>query len=194
LFDAVGAFAVLEVIDAHYESGYRIWVKFNDGTSGAVDLTDGLWGPMFEPLKDPDCFRRFKVSNLLHTIVWENGADLAPEYLHDKLARRIAMRSLIRNLAEWVLIAILTAFASSLFLSWGASLPRVGAVSIAVSCELYNTFSTWLDIFLLVLALGGSLTLLSAFRQHVVHRGSILKSRSTVCHPPKVRIQGNSDD
>jgi hypothetical protein len=44
-----------------------------------------LWGPVFEPLKDPDRFRKFEVSNVLHTIRWEDGADLAPESLYDKL-------------------------------------------------------------------------------------------------------------
>ena len=64
--------------------------EFNDGTSGVVDLTDALWGPMFEPLRDVGLFRRLAVSDSLHTLFWENGADLAPEYLYEKLTRRRA--------------------------------------------------------------------------------------------------------
>ena len=76
---------MLEVVDARHEGGYALWVEFNDGAAGVVDLADALWGPMFEPLKDMDRFRRFEVSKVLHTLVWDNGADLAPEYLHNKL-------------------------------------------------------------------------------------------------------------
>jgi len=77
---------MLEVTRARYESGYKIWVEFNNGTSGIVDLSEVLWGPVFEPLKDVERFKRFVVSNVLHTIVWDNDADLAPEYLYEKLS------------------------------------------------------------------------------------------------------------
>ena len=35
-------------------------------------------GEVFEPLKDPDVFRCFRVDTELDTIVWATGADLAP--------------------------------------------------------------------------------------------------------------------
>ena len=76
---------MLEVTKARYEQGYQIWIEFNDGTSGVVDLSDVLWGPMFEPLKDVERFKRLFVSDVLHTVAWENDADLAPEYLYERL-------------------------------------------------------------------------------------------------------------
>ena len=76
---------MLEVIHAEYLEGYKIRVQFNNDKEGIVDLTETLWGPVFEPLKDIDKFRNFKVSNILHTIQWENNADLAPEYIYDKM-------------------------------------------------------------------------------------------------------------
>ncbi len=76
---------MLEVKSAEYIDGYRIHIRFNDGREGDVDLIDALWGPVFEPLRDINAFRRFYVSGVLHTIQWENGADLAPEYLRDKM-------------------------------------------------------------------------------------------------------------
>jgi len=78
---------MLEVVKARYAQGYKVWIEFNDGTSGTVDLSDVLWGPMFEPLKDIKLFKQFFISDILHTIAWENGADLAPEYLYEKLAK-----------------------------------------------------------------------------------------------------------
>jgi hypothetical protein len=43
-------------------------------------LRDVLGGPIFEPLRDVDVFKRFRVEG--HTLAWETGADFAPEYLH----------------------------------------------------------------------------------------------------------------
>lgn len=51
----------------------------------AVEINDALWRPIFEPLKDVAQFRQFEVSSILHTIRWDNDADLAPEFLHQKL-------------------------------------------------------------------------------------------------------------
>ena len=76
-----------EVTKAEYVEGYRIRVSFSTGETGVVDLKDALWGPVFEPLKDPAKFRQFQVSDVLHTVVWDNGADLAPEDLYERMPR-----------------------------------------------------------------------------------------------------------
>jgi hypothetical protein len=76
---------ITRVIDARHIDKYTIWIKFNDGSEGEVDLKDELWGPVFEPLKDINQFRKFSVHPDLHTITWENGADFSPEFLHSAL-------------------------------------------------------------------------------------------------------------
>ena len=76
---------MIEIIKAQYIEDYKIFIEFKDGSSGLVDLKDDLWGNIFEPLKDVNTFKKFKVSDIMNTIVWENGADLAPEYLFSKL-------------------------------------------------------------------------------------------------------------
>ncbi len=40
---------------------------------------------MFEPLRDIENFKRFRVDPEMETVVWDNGADLAPEFLHEKM-------------------------------------------------------------------------------------------------------------
>jgi hypothetical protein len=76
------------LIDAHYLSGYCVWIRFNDGAAGEIDLAGELVGPVFEPLRDIEAFRQFTLDHELHTLVWPNGADFAPEFLHAKLMRR----------------------------------------------------------------------------------------------------------
>ena len=61
---------------------YCLWLRFLDGTSGTVDLSHELWGPMFEPLTNPEVFDQARVDPELETVVWPNGADLAPEFLY----------------------------------------------------------------------------------------------------------------
>jgi hypothetical protein len=71
-----------DVIDAQQISGYVLRIKFRDGTEGEIDLEPELVGPVFEPLKDPEQFKLFRVDPELQTLVWPNGADFAPEFLH----------------------------------------------------------------------------------------------------------------
>jgi hypothetical protein len=75
----------VHVVDAKYVSEYTIWVKFDIGDEGEVDLTDLLWGEIFEPLKEKDRFKKFIVDHEAGTIVWENGADIAPESLYRRV-------------------------------------------------------------------------------------------------------------
>ena len=74
----------LHVTDAQYVKDYKIRVSFNDGKDGVADLSDTLHGSMFEALKDRAEFSNFMVDSELETIVWANGADLAPEYIYFK--------------------------------------------------------------------------------------------------------------
>jgi hypothetical protein len=76
---------LIDVIETRYVHDFTVWVKFEDGTEGEVDLTAELWGPVFEPLRDVEYFRQVRVDPELGTIVWPNGADLAPEFLYEKV-------------------------------------------------------------------------------------------------------------
>ncbi|HEY6396283.1 MAG TPA: DUF2442 domain-containing protein [Solirubrobacteraceae bacterium] len=65
-------------------------LTFADGVVGDVDLSDDLWGPVFEPLKDPAYFRQVRVDPEGGTVVWPNGADVAPETLYQLAGGRLA--------------------------------------------------------------------------------------------------------
>ena len=69
---------------------YCLELAFSDGTRGSVCIGDRLFGPVFEPLKDPALFGRVGVDEF-GAVCWPNGADLAPDALYEKVsATRVA--------------------------------------------------------------------------------------------------------
>jgi hypothetical protein len=73
---------VPQVIDARHLGAHRVWIRFEDGLEGTLDLGDELWGEVFQPLRDPAYFGRFTIDR---TLVWPNGADFAPEFLYERV-------------------------------------------------------------------------------------------------------------
>ena len=73
------------VAEARYVGDYTIHLRFTDGTEGDVDLREELYGEVFEPLKNPVFFQQFFVHPEFHTLTWPNGADIAPEFLYEKV-------------------------------------------------------------------------------------------------------------
>ncbi len=69
----------VQVTEARHRGDHRVWLRFDDGTVGEIDLAEELDGEVFEPLRDPEYFARFVVDE---TLMWPNGADFAPEFLH----------------------------------------------------------------------------------------------------------------
>jgi hypothetical protein len=81
----------LHVDQVHALEGYALRLEFNDGTIKDVDLAGELHGEVFEPLKDTGFFRRVAVNPETGTIEWPNGADFAPEFLHE-IGRAVSYR------------------------------------------------------------------------------------------------------
>jgi hypothetical protein len=79
-----------DVTDVQVLGHYSLRLTFADGLTGDVDVSDlaELDGDLIRPLHDPDYFARVQVDPDLGTVVWPNGADLAPERLRDEAAER----------------------------------------------------------------------------------------------------------
>lgn len=75
----------LHVREARYLHDYTIWLRFNDGAEGVIDLSHELEGEVFGQLKEKDAFKDFRVDPEMETIIWSNGADLAPEFLYENM-------------------------------------------------------------------------------------------------------------
>jgi hypothetical protein len=76
---------MLNVTAVRHLRDYVLWLRFDDGREGKVDLRAELDGPVFEPLRDVALFGQVSVHPELGTIVWPNGADFAPEFLYQQV-------------------------------------------------------------------------------------------------------------
>ena len=78
-----------DVVEVRPLEGYRVFLRFDDGVQGEIDL-EPLLSPfdgVFAPLRDLARFREVFVDDG-GTIAWPNGADLAPEILYSKVSGR----------------------------------------------------------------------------------------------------------
>jgi hypothetical protein len=58
-------------------------LTFEDGVVKLVDMEPYLDGEIFEPLKDIDYFKTVSVHPDIDTIVWNNDADVSPDFLYE---------------------------------------------------------------------------------------------------------------
>lgn len=73
---------IVHVTSVEVVADHCLRLNFEDGIQGEVDFSNRSWNGVFEPLKDPSYFSRVRVDPEMGTVVWPNGADLAPETLH----------------------------------------------------------------------------------------------------------------
>jgi hypothetical protein len=57
-------------------------LTFDDGTRKRINLRRELYGPIFEPLRDPAYFAQAYLDADSRTVTWPNGADFAPDFLY----------------------------------------------------------------------------------------------------------------
>jgi hypothetical protein len=79
---------MIQVTKATYIDQYKIFLVFNNKKEGVVDLKAIITKdnrPIFHELTNLEKFKKFKVE--ADTIVWENGLDLAPEFLYENLSK-----------------------------------------------------------------------------------------------------------
>jgi hypothetical protein len=73
----------MDITEVKALDGYRLWLRFADGSSGEVDLAKQIrFQGVFEPLAERAKFLEVRVDPELGTVVWPNGADLDPDVLY----------------------------------------------------------------------------------------------------------------
>jgi hypothetical protein len=79
------------VEEAKYAGGYRVFLRFNNGRSGEVDLQETVYKhAAAAPLREPEAFSQFHLDSW-PTLAWDCGFDVAPETLYEKCEQVAAL-------------------------------------------------------------------------------------------------------
>lgn len=74
----------MDIIEAAVLHDHVVRLRFADGVEKTIDLDPYLHGPVFAGIRsDQSEFLAMKVDPDAGTIVWPNGADLAPDVLYE---------------------------------------------------------------------------------------------------------------
>lgn len=75
------------VEDAKYIGDFRLFVRFNDNKEGVIDMKEYIQSKgehtIFASLKELENFQTLTLNKDIDTVVWANGADIAPERLYE---------------------------------------------------------------------------------------------------------------
>jgi Protein of unknown function (DUF2442) len=74
----------MDITDVEVLHDHVVRLRFADGSERTIDLDPYLYGPIFAEIRaDPTVFAAVHVDAEAGTIVWPNGADLAPDVLYE---------------------------------------------------------------------------------------------------------------
>ena len=72
-----------DVVEVEHRGGHRLFLRFEDGTAGEIDLADRLtFEGVFATLRDERSFATVALNAELGTIYWPTGADIDPDVLY----------------------------------------------------------------------------------------------------------------
>jgi hypothetical protein len=73
---------IIHITNAKVVGSHSLELTFDNGVQKRVNLRPELYGPIFEPLRDPSFFAKAFVDPDSRTVTWPNGADFAPDFLY----------------------------------------------------------------------------------------------------------------
>lgn len=77
-----------DVVAAEARGEFKIWVRFEDGLEGEVDLSDLAGKGVFSRWTEhPGEFSQVEVDEESGTVVWPGGLDVAPDRLYTDIVR-----------------------------------------------------------------------------------------------------------
>ncbi len=73
---------IIHVTKVKVVGSHSLDLIFDNGIQKRINLRHELYGPIFEPLRDPSYFAKAYVDPDSRTVAWPNGADFAPDFLY----------------------------------------------------------------------------------------------------------------
>ena len=76
-----------KIVDCMPRPHYRVWIRFDDGLEGEVDLSDLVGQGVFEAWKSVDFFNKVRIDPKSDTLAWGDDIDLDPYVLREKITK-----------------------------------------------------------------------------------------------------------
>ena len=75
---------LVDVTEVKFKKDYCLWLKFEDGTEGDVDVKDllGDFSGIFTKFSDMTYFKSVRVNPEIGTISWSEDIDICPDILY----------------------------------------------------------------------------------------------------------------
>ncbi len=74
-----------KIIACKSKPNYRVWIRFDDGLKGDVDLSNLVGQGVFEAWKSINFFNQVHVDPKTDTLTWGDEIDLDPYVLRERL-------------------------------------------------------------------------------------------------------------
>jgi len=80
---------MLGITKVSLEGDYTVYVEFNNGQNGIINLKTELEKDHREIIHELLDLKIFNTVKLWHrTLAWDNGVDFAPEYLYEQISNQ----------------------------------------------------------------------------------------------------------
>ncbi len=76
------------ITECRAESNYTLWLKFDDGLEGSVNLGDLVLTESYLAISDEETFARVAIDPVSNAVTWTGGIQLDPEALYRDLASK----------------------------------------------------------------------------------------------------------
>ena len=76
------------IISCCANNDYSLWLHFDDGVKGIVNLHDLVGVGIFSPWKDIEVFKKISIDPIKETVSWGDGINLDSDVLHEYLVSK----------------------------------------------------------------------------------------------------------
>lgn len=78
----------MKIIDCEPHENYKLWIQFDDGIEGEVDLKNLVGKGVFSAWDSIEFFRSVYIDKRTDTVAWGKDIDLDPYVLHDQITKK----------------------------------------------------------------------------------------------------------
>jgi uncharacterized protein DUF2442 len=77
-----------KIIACKPRPNYHVWIRFDDGLEGEVDLNDLVGRAIFKAWDSVEFFNKVRVDPKTDTLTWSEDIDLDPYVLREKISKK----------------------------------------------------------------------------------------------------------